>query len=677
MLQKDASESNPAQLMRDALASIGDGVMLTDARGAVVYVNAPGEKLTGWSREEAAGRRFCDIFPLVDFFTLEALPDPVSAALERGEPVGLVNHSALVTRDGRMLFISASCSPIRNAKGNIAGAVAVFRDIDRIKNIEEEVKREKENLKNVLEALPIGIALVDGGTVVKWVNRHLPDMFGISEENILGKPFGEGVHCVHSYEKGCGEGEDCQLCEIREKVSFVIRERLSCKDVVLRRAFIGITNESGRWLKINFIPLDAYDGRQVILAIEDITEQKDYETALQQSRDAAESANRVKSEFLANMSHEIRTPLNGLIGMMDLLMLTDTNEEQAEYIRMAKLSADTLFRVINDVLDYSRIEAGKMTIANAPFDIRALMDEIMDIHRVLAEKKGLALLCEISGEIPRVILGDPDRLRQVLNNLIGNAIKFTPKGQIEVSLRKVGGIQRRVSLEFAVSDSGVGISGEKMDRLFKRFSQVDSSVTRRYSGTGLGLAICKQLVELMGGTISAASEPGRGSTFRFTIDFALDGDFSSQAQRSLSPVLMNGAELTEFISGEWDAAGERIVIVDNQADGERVSRIRLGENGEVLFESAAEALDEADLQRQRADLRETLEELQGILLKNETPLIEETAHRLKNIAHRIGAGELAELAFKIELTARKQRWSAAKEQCLKMIEAYNIRYKEA
>ena len=388
--------------------------------------------------------------------------------------------------------------------------VSHLEDITERKRAEEAIRASEERVRLLMDSTAEAIYGTDLDGVCTFANSACLRMLGYADaQSVIGKSMHELCHHARADGRAYPVGE----CPIYQ--SFRKGEGVHTDDEVMWRAD-GTSFPAESW---SHPVID--DGKVVgsVVAFLDITTRKRAEEELVTAKELAEAANVAKSRFLANMSHEIRTPMNGVVGMARLLLDSDLTAEQRRYAEVVRNSAETLKSLLDHVLDLSKIEAGKVTLEHLDFGLRRVLEGVVEMLAIAAGHKGLELTCLVEPETPCLLRGDAGRLRQIVSNLAANAVKFTDRGDVGIRVRPVHDDGRAVTLEFAISDTGIGIPKDRAGALFSPFVQADASTTRKYGGTGLGLTISKQLVEMMGGQIGFESEEGTGSTFRFTALF--------------------------------------------------------------------------------------------------------------------------------------------------------------
>jgi len=411
----------------------------------------------------------------------------------------------IIAQDHEKKWIHEKTKYEYNASGKVIRMYGVVQDITERKLSEIELKESEEKFKEIAENLGEVIWVRQDGQFV-YISPAFEKVWGSTCQSLYDNP-NLFIDSIHPNDKKT----IMQTYLLETNISSSLFEeqyRIIRPDGTIR------------WIWSRKYPI--YDNQGNMLRIvgisEDITKLKEYEESLNLAREEAETANKAKSQFLSNMSHEIRTPMSGIVGFIELLSRMPLEREQASYLAEVKTSTDTLLAMINDILDYSKIEAGRLLIENIPFNLHSLIEEAVSLFAPNAHRKSIEIFIYIATGVPREVQGDPGRLRQVLNNIIGNAVKFTDKGEVTVIVRMLNESKEKVLLQFEIQDTGIGISVETQGKLFQVFMQADASTTRKYEGTGLGLAISKKILEHLGGNIEVVSDLGLGSTFTITLE---------------------------------------------------------------------------------------------------------------------------------------------------------------
>jgi two-component system sensor histidine kinase/response regulator len=515
--------------LRQIAENVGEGFFLSDASdNSAIYVSPAYEKIWGRPVEKA----YADPQAWLEAVHPEDR-ERVNAYIDkhgRGK-IQFSQEYRIQWPDGTIRWVRDRVYPVKNESGHIGRIVGVTDDITERKRAEDALREANALLNTLVQAIPDVVYVKDYQGRNLLVNRAYEELVNLSQREMIGK-----------YDQQVLPARLAAQCRQSDEEVMKQRQSVRCEELS--------TTEKGEQVFFETIKAPLLDDQGNLLGLvgvsRDITERKRAEGMLTKAKEQAEEANRLKSQFLANMSHEIRTPMNAIIGMTDIVLDTDLTDEQRDYLSTVKHSARALLELLNDILDLSKIEADKIELETIDFDLRVTVEGVADTLARRASEKGLELACMIHHQVPSRLRGDPGRLRQILMNLAGNAVKFTDRGEVVISVEVEQETEQRAWLVVSVADTGMGISQEKQEKIFESFTQADGSTTRKYGGTGLGLSICKRLVELMGGQIGVQSQPGKGSRFWFKV--ALEKQQSTDE---------------DFLVIPPDIRGMRMLVVDD------------------------------------------------------------------------------------------------------------------
>jgi PAS domain S-box-containing protein len=571
-LEKQAAElAAMEEHSRLILGSVSDGILGLDRDGLLIFANPAVLRLLGYTAAEIFRQPFHELahYAYADGRDLPYACCAMHLTAQDGQ-TRQVDNEVLWRKDGTPLAVEYATTPFHKADV-LVGTVIVFRDITERRAAEARLRQAHDEQTAILETASLGIAFIKEGVFVN-VNRRLGELLACAAEDLIGR---QATLCVPEGAYPLADGG--------------FNSGLTPGEILVRVIELQRQDGARFWCRVSGRAVDAASlGQGTVWTFEDVSKEREAAEAMQRSQELAEETLRMKTGFLANMSHEIRTPMNAIIGMSHLLAETELSACQRDYAKKIRDSGRHLLAIVDDILDFSKIEAGKLMIEQAEFALADVLEQTLDLMRAKSKGKGLQVLISLDPSLPPRLVGDSLRLGQILINYTNNAVKFTEQGEVEIRVSVRDSDAQSLLLHFAVRDTGIGLTGEQMSRLFESFSQADTSTTRRFGGTGLGLAISKKLAELMGGEVGVSSEYGKGSTFWFTARLRL------AAHTPQATVAAPGEEL-RLPSGEAEAEASQDLFAAPLFEAPRVDQVRLrqvcGKLSALLIDSDSEAGD--------------------------------------------------------------------------------------
>ena len=622
-----------ADLQRAIFNSANFSSIATDANGVIQIFNVGAEHMLGYTAAEVMNKvNPADISDPQEViarakalsieFATTITPGFEALAFKASRGIEDIYELTYIRKDGSRFPAVVSVTALRDARDVIIGYLLIGTDNTARKLVEGEQRKLDQRLRDqqfytrsLIESNIDALMTTDPSGVITDVNKQMEALTGCTRDELIGAPFKGYFTDPERAEAGI------KLVLSEKKVTDY--ELTACA-------------RDGKQTVVSYNATTFYDRDRklqgVFAAARDVTERKRVEGELRQAKAAAESASQAKSDFLASMSHEIRTPMNAIIGIAELLAKTPLSPEQDKYVQIFRRAGDNLLNLINDILDLSKVEASQLELERTRFSLNDLLEKVTEMVASRAHEKGLALVCDIAPNVPTDLVGDPTRLRQVLLNLLGNAIKFTNSGEVALRVAPEADSCVPGAMRFAIADTGIGISSEKLGSVFERFTQADSSTTRRYGGSGLGLTISKSLVELMGGRIWVESGVAKGSIFSFAVPLEI---WAGTARRVAMPV-GGGPELP--------LPALRILVVEDSPDNRTITlaylrdtpcRVEIAENGAIACEKFAAGHYDLVLMDRQMPVMDGLTATRAIRAweqanhRSPTPIIALTASALK------------------------------------------------